>query len=326
MNYKDYGISETLTEKVKNAMVEQYAHEVEEAKTKVIEHFVSKGYTKNEIELQMEIRPSLFGDNRTAIEVTARVPGNLNFSEFVKDLKDQTTVSIDGFAPNVKNTKKLNEALLEVQEVCNKWIEDKVQDAESKFMELKELPDYFISSIHGVELQMSVIVIKVSGRTINPSERMKEHYLQLKKVKDEKDAAEKAQKAAAEKAARETLRTWAIENGSDLLKLRIKHEQNWMQLAQTEWAIAHSAGFDVWDYTDNDDSWPVNNATIDQLKAMEAAEAENPDHNIEIHRYKWVEDYDEVTHRTFLTCDAKTPTGNITLYKEIDDVSSEDDE
>lgn len=124
-----------------------------------------------------------------------------------------------------------------------------------------------------------------------------------------------------------SLRLWSLLNGSELLKLRIKHEQNWQYLAEGEWAIAHSVGFHAWDIEDYDDRWPVNNATLEQLRLLEHSQEENPKHEIETHRFKFNVGYDYPYHRTFLTCAVLTPLNNIiTLFKEIDDVDDEDDQ
>jgi hypothetical protein len=128
---------------------------------------------------------------------------------------------------------------------------------------------------------------------------------------------------AAKEVAREELRTWAIENGSEFLKLRIKHQHNWQSMAETEWALAHSVGFASWEYGDSDDEWFVKNATFDQLTELEKAQNENPDCKVDIIRSKWVGDYGSVIHRTFLRCYVQTPLGTEHLFREIEDASDE---
>lgn len=156
-----------------------------------------------------------------------------------------------------------------------------------------------------------------------------------------KAAAEKAAAAAAEKAELEAGRTellsWAKENGSELLKLRIKHEQNWQSLSETEWALAHVNGeFKTWDYDpDSKEDWTVMNATLEQLNELEKAQAENPECAIDIMRSKFdseMYDVDDTPyiHRTFIRCIVPMPTKNEytngigkTLYREITDASEE---
>lgn len=145
------------------------------------------------------------------------------------------------------------------------------------------------------------------------------------------EAAAKAEKQAATEAGRSELRTWAETNGSELLKLRIKYNQNWQNIAETEWAIAHTTGFDVWSDQDESDKWHVNNATIEQLKELEKAVSENPDHEIDMIRFKfmykentWVGDeIVDYYHKTFLKISVKTPIGTTHLFKEILDAADE---
>jgi hypothetical protein len=125
-------------------------------------------------------------------------------------------------------------------------------------------------------------------------------------------------------AARNTLLSWAIENGSDLLKLRIKHNQNWQTITENEWALAHTKGFGLWPYDETNEDWDVNNANINQLMALESSKSENPDCDIDITRSKWVDEFD-VTHRTFLRCFVKTPIGTAVLFREIEDADDQDE-
>ena len=144
-------------------------------------------------------------------------------------------------------------------------------------------------------------------------ENEKENILKAKKE------AEKVKKEAE----KEEFKKWALENGSELLKLRIKHNQNWLELAETEWAIAHTEGFERWNLGDSDD-YVVKNATVQQLKELDAAKTKYPDYDIDIIRCKFVDEEDR-WFRTFLRCEVKTPTNNKYLYKEINDVSEDNE-
>jgi len=129
-------------------------------------------------------------------------------------------------------------------------------------------------------------------------------------------------KKMAIESSRNTLMTWALENGSELLKLRIKHDQNWLSIAETEWAMANSVGFSTWGDQEEEKTWNVYNSNLYQLKVLEAAKNENPEHEIDIIRCRFAEDeYQEALHRTYLRCEVKTPVGKVFLYREIDDVS-----
>lgn len=154
--------------------------------------------------------------------------------------------------------------------------------------------------------------------------------------KSVKEAAEKtayeANRKAALVAGRTILLNWATENGSELLKLRIKHNQNWQNLAEQEWAIAHTEGFGFWFDDEELETWVVNNASLDQLQLLEEAVVKNPDFEIDIIRCKFMydeQDYygereSDYYHRTFLRCEVKTPIGYVHLIKEIKD--ADDDE
>lgn len=153
---------------------------------------------------------------------------------------------------------------------------------------------------------------------------VKAEYQASIKHDEEKAAAEAVKKVAIEAGCTELL-SWAKENGSTFLKLRIKHEQNWLALAETEWAKDHVTGnFEPWSFDpDSYKDWTVMNASLDQLKELEDAQAKNPDHELDIMRSRWNNDDGFSIHRTFLRCRIKTPTGYELLYSEITDASEE---
>lgn len=141
--------------------------------------------------------------------------------------------------------------------------------------------------------------------------------LSIKKI-----LAEAEQKAQAEK--KTIFENWAKENGSDLLKLRIKHGQNWISIAEQEWALQHTKGFQLWGDRDNpNETWTVKNGTLEQLLELEEAISEDPGHEIVIERCKWVDEDGEVEHSTFLKCYIQTPFRVLDLYKEIEDINEE---
>jgi len=138
-----------------------------------------------------------------------------------------------------------------------------------------------------------------------------------------------ANKKAAIEASRNKFIAWAEENGSELLKLRIKYGQNWQNLAATEWAIAHTTGFQIWSDGEESEEWLVKNGSLEQLKELERAIAENPDHEIDMIRCKFKNDnynYPEETdyfHKTYLRINVKTPVSYLPLFREIEDVDNE---
>lgn len=163
----------------------------------------------------------------------------------------------------------------------------------------------------------------------------RDEYWLVEREKREIEAAEKIERDEKRRIELETskneLLAWAKENGSELLKLRIKHEQNWHSIAETEWAIANSFGFTSWDDRDTEKEWPVMNATLEQLHELEASQKENPDHEMEIMRYKFAHSDEECQYgeldpyyfKTFIRAVVKTPTNKEYLYREITDASEE---
>jgi hypothetical protein len=155
-------------------------------------------------------------------------------------------------------------------------------------------------------------------------ESVKKEFIALKEEAKRK-ADEEAKKTAAKAAFKERLFTWSLEHGSDLLKLRIKYEQNWFGLASVEWAQSLVPDFTD-EVLDSKDEWKVKNATLEQLKELEAAEAKYPDIEIYINRHKFLNyDEQETNFCTYLCAAVSTLSNTIYLYKEIVDVSEEDD-
>ena len=206
------------------------------------------------------------------------------------------------------------------------YLQDK--DGKSSFIHFEYKGVNFTPNWSNVPDIVQAIENKSIEKWINEVDESK-----AKKAKEaaDREAVEEKRKAMTE-AGRKELLAWANDNGSELLKLRIKHNQNWQTIAEAEWAVAHSVGFsplsELCDI-ENDDSWTVKNGTIEQLKELEKAQEENPNHEITIERMKFVqkdndEYYDEaVSHKTFLSCKIKTPVGIIYLFREINDVDDE---
>lgn len=169
---------------------------------------------------------------------------------------------------------------------------------------------------------LSVSFSEITERIIALWEERNNHFAKIEQEKAEKNAKTKAREEKIREA-REKLLDWAKQNGSELLKLRIKHNQNWQTMANVEWAMANTKGFSEWEYDKEEDQWNVNNATINQLKQMEKAVAENPYMEVEMIRCKFMsddQDHDsEYYHRTFLRMIVDAPVGQVNLYKEISD-------
>jgi len=182
---------------------------------------------------------------------------------------------------------------------------------------------YRVSNSVHAKIEKMLEFVK-SDQLLAKLNEIKAEYKKMIQEYADKVAAEAARKAELE-AGRTALVAWAKENGSDLLKLRIKHEQNWQSLAEREWAKAHVVGdFEPWSFEpDSNKDWTVMNASLEQLQNLEEAQTKNPDHEIDIIRSRWDDDDEYPTHRTFLRCRVKTPTGYELLYSEIADASDE---
>lgn len=180
----------------------------------------------------------------------------------------------------------------------------------------KEYKDLF--SKYG-ELPVTFEEIKEKAKEYSDLQE-KQHKIRLEKIA-KKEAQKEAAKKIREQQINELL-NWAKNNGSELLKMRIKHNQNWQKMAEKEWALAQVTGFEYLE-EDEDEFWLVENATLEQLIELEQAQKENPDLHMEITRCKYYgDDYaDEYTHRTFIRCFVQTPINtHISLDKEIIDV------
>lgn len=103
----------------------------------------------------------------------------------------------------------------------------------------------------------------------------------IESVRKEKEEAEYAAKVQA----KENLKTWALANGSDLVKARIEENMNWLQLANDEYFESiKPEGFD--DLPSYDEKWEIKNATLEQLAALREVRKDFP--NAELVRYKYI--------------------------------------
>lgn len=226
-------------------------------------------------------------------------------------LSGETTLSMKIDFPSISSLSK--DELLEFREFYSKFV-------------LENRERYLGKKERAIEFLKEGLFYQNNLEGMNFDQETHDYVLSIQKELNAQKESERLAKQQKHEAAVDALRDWAIENGSELLKLRIKHGQNWQCLAEDEWAIAHSEGFDAWEIEGYDDRWPVNNATLDQLRLLEKSQEENPKHEIEIHRFKFNVGYDYPYHRTFLTCAVLTPLDNIiTLFREIEDVDDLED-
>lgn len=118
-----------------------------------------------------------------------------------------------------------------------------------------------------------------------------ERRKQLKVEQDARKQEEKEQKEKAYKEGKASLENWAKEHGSDLLKLRIQHDQNWLEMAEKEYAIS-ILGEGWEDGPDHKDSYEIKNGSLNLLKKLSELKKQYPGIYFTPYRYTF-DDYDE---------------------------------
>ena len=137
-------------------------------------------------------------------------------------------------------------------------------------------------------------------------------------AKKAKEAAKKAEAEAEAEAAKQRLQNWAEQNGSELLRLRIEAQMNWIELALAEFSdgcLADSEPWEaVWENVDEaKDSWSIKNATLVQLKTLKEYQAKFPEQSVKLTRIKYLreDEYEDDTtyHKDFLVLSFEAPNG-----------------
>lgn len=138
--------------------------------------------------------------------------------------------------------------------------------------------------------------------------------------------AKEAEKIAAA-AAVAALRQWAIENGSDLVKLRIEEGMNWRDMARAEWGGCQFPmewqpwGEFIASLRGNDpEGWVIKDATTEQILELRAAREQYPlAEEITLRRVKDVGRYDgdETTHYDVLNVVLIAPDGGKCDYVKV---------
>jgi hypothetical protein len=137
---------------------------------------------------------------------------------------------------------------------------------------------------------------------------------------EQKKLAEKEAREAKLKQEKTELKKWAETHGNDYLKLKIKHDQNWFQEACIQKALTLAAPeFLAAKDFNYENCWEVKNASLDQLRELEAVKlVPETNNNLTIRRYKIIEDYEPV-HYTYLEYTVTIAGNEITLAKQIED-------
>lgn len=125
-------------------------------------------------------------------------------------------------------------------------------------------------------------------RAINLHKKRKEKKEQEKKEKEAVNLALKEVKNEA----KEDLKNWSLNYGSELLKLRIKHDQNWVEIAEKEWSLNSLPEFHERDEEFLDNEWDIKDANVEQLKQLEnfKEKYKNLDCSFELVRTKFIEE------------------------------------
>jgi hypothetical protein len=178
-----------------------------------------------------------------------------------------------------------------------------------------------LATVDGSTIEDVIAFYKDLDLKIAESKRVKEEKEAKQKLEDEargrqrlidnaKYEAEQGQKKKEqeakeiqEQAKRELLKTWAKNNGSELLKMRIEEEMNWLELARKEYAVSIMPdGFTIEDPDPNDDCkwWTNNSPSIKILR--EYKEIKKSFKNTYLKRSKYVQvDYYEQEETTIHT-------------------------
>lgn len=158
-------------------------------------------------------------------------------------------------------------------------------------------------------------------KTVKKGRKLKVEREQKEREKKERREKElKAESDRLEKQKRD-LQQWALTNGSELVKLRIKHEQNWVEIAEFEWALHYFPDFGKWMNDESDNEWEIKDGSVEQLKILDEMNEKYKDYEcfFILERHEFVSNYPEDDSEIvdFIAAYIQTPYRKVTLYKEI---------
>lgn len=128
---------------------------------------------------------------------------------------------------------------------------------------------------------------------------------------------------AAESSAKNTLRQWAENHGSSLLKARIQEDMNWLELAKEEWTKANFPNMVTCDsvYNDNESAtkqWRIQNATLTQIDQLRAFRQQHPQAT---DTHLWRVRLDDGSHQSYICGTFEGPLGKpLEMCLEIEDI------
>lgn len=165
----------------------------------------------------------------------------------------------------------------------------------------------------------------------NPDEARKVHFLQnnlsammvdqethdyiLSVINDDKQAV-----IAAKEAKKQSLKDWALINGSELLKARIEEEMNWLELADEEYNRSRMPeGFDYQNENDFDTCWEYKNPTLEHIELLREARKNEEFTKVELRKCRKTYENNDKEFHYFVIGTMKTYIGTeFNVSKEID--------
>lgn len=135
-----------------------------------------------------------------------------------------------------------------------------------------------------------------------------DYILQVRKEKEDRGKAEK-------EALKEAIKRWGIENGTELLKLRIEENMNWYQLANDEYFLSITPKGFI-NMEEPEESWLIKNADIGQIKTLREVRVNYPDALLKRYKYDMSEgdddyenDDDRYQHKDVIAITLKSISG-----------------
>ena len=291
------GISNEVINELKNALIEQYSAEIEKKVLELKKHFISKGYEENEISTEFKLSGY---DNTIYIKgIVKTVHGtDINFS----------TPSMRFLCVHESNTKATNAAIAEIVSYYDAKLKEDIDRVKKNISELSVETVQFYPSYNDKRIMLKGLGYANSGGyyyyessfnkgdSVRISKEENEKLMNIISLKDAEIAAEKAAIAAEKEAKKQGLKTWALGNGSELLKARIEENMNWVEMADKEYDHSRMPeGFDYKDEDDYDSCWDYKNPTLEHINVLREARKNEVFTNVELRKCrKTDEDGDKV--------------------------------
>lgn len=303
-NLLESGIDNQIIEEVKNALLEQENEQVNEITMKQRSLFVSKGYTESEITTTSKLYSY---DNKVYLKIESRVPDGTSC--------DNNTHGVAYLSTSASNLKALNVVISKIIDFYNERTNSEIKEINDRIMSLtlknaKFYTDYNIPKLSEKGIGSAVSYYynalfngsnaKVEGDVLAKIDKLVAEYQQQSELKKQEEEQLKEAK-------KQGLRTWALENGSELLKARIEESMNWVELAEKEHDRSRMPeGFDYKDEDDYDSCWDYKNPTLEHISALREARKNEVFESVEMRKCRKT---DEDGDKTFYYFIVATMTG-----------------